>query len=87
MAKKKILNGLGFHKKHLANVFIGKNGRYGFMEKLFKDFTPNETAEFYISHNAATRAAHMTGYLHPDFKNSDFDETPPVKPNTNEETA
>lgn len=85
MAKKKILNGLKIRKGLESQMFIGINGRYGFMSKDWKDFTKDELAEFWTAHDQKTRISHLEGYLHPDYVHPIHDEQAPLKPKTEDD--
>ena len=77
--KKKISNPLKFKDSCLHLKFLGTNGRFGNSEKLFGDFSEDETVEFYLSHNKKTRDKYMTGVPSPDYV-SPFDSPAPEKP-------
>ena len=65
-------------------MFLGTLGRFGFVEKYWKDFDLDDCVEFYVSHNSKTRKQHLTGEIPKDYK-SPFDTSAPIKPEENEE--
>ena len=72
------------NKKGYDLMFLGTLGRFGFVEKYWKDFDLDDCVEFYIAHNPKTRKMHLTGEIPKGYK-SPFDSPAPIKPEENEE--
>ena len=84
--KKEFANKLRIQDWLKDRKFLGKNGRFGMVDKMWKDFTFDELAEFARSHNEATIKKHLIGAIPPDYIGP-WDQQPlPIKPE-NEETG